>query len=196
VGIDCARLKAFWKSLRQKPPILILLMGIPGSGKTTVRSLFKIGWHIGSSDDLIPTDKSGIRDYSPNNLRTSWHQVWQDFAKNLQQKNNIILDNTFINGQERSAICNIAKGLGYFTVCIWINTPLEKCQENNLTRFHSVPPGIITKKSKGLQKPGYQEGWHLLVTLVDKDLGIVQIEDHKMLISEYISKQYNTWLKE
>jgi len=173
-------------------PKLVMIMGIPGSGKTTVRNMFPTeNYYIGSSDDLIPVDENGERIYNGQTLGKTWKQVWIGLGLALKEEKDVILDNTFLMKNERSAVCNIAKGMGYYTVCIWLNTCLEKCLENDKKRKHMVGTNVIADKYVRLQKPTDKEGWNLLVKLVDQDCGYIRFVDYTISITDFIDVCYD-----
>jgi predicted kinase len=91
----------------------------------------------------------------------------------MAQQKNIILDNTFLRSQERTSVCNIAKGLNYHTILIWVSTPFRDCLINNVCRRHPVPDKVMREKRRSLQVPSYKEGWDFIVSIKDTDFGLV-----------------------
>jgi predicted kinase len=190
-----------------RTPILIVMMGIPGSGKSSVRNLFDLSeWHLGSSDEKIPVGEDGNRQWTPSNLRESWKEVWKEFGQALGERKNIILDNTFIHRNERAAIAGIAKGLGYSTILVWLKTSLERCLENDRRRRYMVGANVIAHKYTSLQKPSYGESWDEIIKITDSDNGMIVKEDSAIsflvghtqeqnapiTLPEYINKVYGS----
>ena len=173
-------------------PILIVLMGIPGAGKSSVRNLFDLSeWHLGSSDEKLPIDKEGNRQWTPINLSKAWKEVWYELGQALGERKNIILDNTFIHRSERAAVAGIARGLGYLSILIWLKTPLERCLENDRRRHFMVGANVIAQKYINLQKPSTNEGWNEIIKLIDSDNGLITMEGNVMTIPEYIEYFYD-----
>lgn len=123
---------------------LVLLVGIPGSGKTTLsKRLTDRGFTRLCADDIRQTlfaDAGEQRD--PEKVFEIFFQQLDDAFK---QGLNVVVDNTNINTKHRQPILKKAIEAGYEDIQLWVlDTPLEVCIERNRARERAVPDDIVT----------------------------------------------------
>lgn len=140
---------------------LILLCGIPGSGKTTLAAkLAEQGFICLSADDIRQELWGDAAE------QKEAEKVFEIFFDRLQQGLsrgwNIVIDNTNINTRHREPILQQAKKAGYKDIELWVfDIPLPVCIERNKQRGRIVPEEIITNMYTTLHgsgKPEKREG--------------------------------------
>jgi predicted kinase len=90
---------------------LILLRGIPGSGKTTFAKTIE-GLHIEA--DMYFTDESGVYTFEPTKIKDAhkWcNELVEEWMREEQDK--IIVSNTFTQEWEMDSYYEMAKKYGY-----------------------------------------------------------------------------------
>ena len=139
-------------------PSLILLVGIPGSGKTTYAEKY-IKDHPGTvhlSSDKIRAELWGDEaTQGDNNQVFSLMQSRAIDALNNGQS--VIYDATNITRKDRSYIVSICpKFVKIECHIVW--APIETCIERDAARERTVGKAVIDKMLKRFQAPYYDEG--------------------------------------
>lgn len=130
---------------------MIILCGIPGSGKSTFTRSFP--FHQRINQDML-----GNRKDCENAAK-----------RNLQQGKSVIIDRTNINQQQRKYFIDIAKDFGAKVYCVYLNVPVLECIERVKNRKeHETLSGlkmteekiveIVNKFDKDFELPNELEG--------------------------------------
>ena len=109
------------------PPLdrgeVVLVMGLPGAGKSTVaRSLVALGYERLNRDEAGGSLKS---------LLPPLDRLIETGATR------IVLDNTYVSRKARAAVLRATSSRGLRTRCLWLNTSLEDAQVNAVSRIVS-----------------------------------------------------------
>ena len=136
---------------------LILLVGIPGSGKTTYAEKY-----VNNNDNTIHLSSDVIRAELWGNEATQGDNnevfsLMQSRAiESLNNGKNVIYDATNINRRDRSYIISICpKFVKIEAHVIW--APIETCIEHDAARERTVGSDVIHKMLKRFQPPYYDE---------------------------------------
>jgi predicted kinase len=124
---------------------LILMIGIPGCGKSTFtqKLLLKHPKIL-----LISTDKIRAKLFGSEEIQGSWLQIWQEiktlFQYAVTHKLTAIYDATNAQRRQRKDAIALAREIGFNQIIgIWLNTPLSVCLERNQKRDRQVREEII-----------------------------------------------------
>jgi predicted kinase len=133
---------------------LVILVGVPGSGKTTLaQKLIQRGYQWFNADSIreeLWGDAGDQRDSDK-----VYEIFFQRLEKSLAEGVDIVIDNTNINTRHRSPILQRAITAGYDDIQIWIlDVPLEMCLQRNKSRERSLPDEIVVNYYNTLQGPG------------------------------------------
>jgi predicted kinase len=153
---------------------LILLVGLPGSGKSTwARSC--LARH--PEGRLISTDAIRGQLFGDESIQSSWLKIWLEVRRQFQeavgqialgQASFAIYDATnAVRKQRRQAIA-LARKTGFSQISgLWLNTPLWVCLEQNQRRDRQVPEAVILRMSRRLYgaPPSVEEGLDSLIEL-------------------------------
>lgn len=133
---------------------LVLMIGVPGSGKSTLsQRLIDKGYRALNADSIReelwgdPTDQK-----EPD-------RVFEIFFKRMDEMlaagDDIVIDNTNTNPRHREQAISRARAHGYEDIQLWIiDVPLEICLERNRQRQRNVPEDIVAKMHATINGPG------------------------------------------
>src|SRR4051794_9697713 len=145
---------------------VVLVMGIPGAGKTRVAAEYAARGYVRLN-----------RDERGGSLRELADALDQRLASGDRQ---VVLDNTYLTRAARSYVLEAARRHGLPARCIWLDTPLDQAQvnivERLLERFGHLPApdelrllarrgdGVLAPTSqmralRELEPPSADEGW-------------------------------------
>ena len=139
-------------------PSLILLVGIPGSGKTTYAKNY-----IEQNSNTLHLSSDAIRKelYGNENIQGNPVDVFSLMQKRaievLNNGCNVIYDATNITRKDRSSIIGVCPKFAKIE-CHIIWAPIEVCIERDAARDRTVGKEVIDKMLKRFQAPYYDEG--------------------------------------
>lgn len=152
-----------------------LMVGIAGSGKSTIAKEIEYSIRMSSpkydeygradkvvlisSDDIRAEILGDVNDQSQNDKVFS--HVHKLIKQAVKDYNHIIVDATNITIKNRRAIMNcLDNKKDYHKVAYIVNTPIEKCKENNSKRDRKVPDYVIDNQAKKFEIPFANEGFN------------------------------------
>lgn len=148
------------------PPYFIMMVGLSGSGKSTVSQ--KIYEKLSKETDVVILSSDNIRaellndinDQSNNNLVFS--TLHKRVINNLKNNISVIYDSTNLNLKDRKSILKQLKDIDCTKIAYVMTTPFEKCKEQNANRDRVVPEGVIDKQRIKFSIPLYGEGFDII----------------------------------
>lgn len=152
-------------------PILALMTGISGSGKSTYANGLKTSLKLEnkldtktiSMDDIRAELTSDAADQSKN--AEVFNLTRQRVISGLKQGNNVIVDVTAPTPKDRRTWIDIAKMNGSEVRAYFINTPIEVAKKRNSSRARVVPDFVIDRQFAKLVPPKESEGFDLVTTI-------------------------------
>lgn len=133
---------------------IILMIGVPGSGKTTLaQKIAEKGWKY------INADSIRLELYGNAAEQGDKEQVFTLFFTRLEELMmegvDVIIDNTNLNPKQRKPILERCEKFGYADIQLWLlDIPLELCLERNRSRDRIVPEDIVSNMYVELYKSG------------------------------------------
>ncbi len=143
-----------------KDKTLLILIGIPASGKSTFCRRYCNGIKVISLDILK----------TRNNEDRQLYDV-------LNSQQNVVIDNTNITINARKRYIDLAKEHHYNIVGVYFQSMVDKSFKRNEFRENKVSKRAILSKAKQLEQPNYDEGFD--------ELYYVKIENDNFLISKW-----------
>jgi aminoglycoside phosphotransferase family enzyme/predicted kinase len=113
--------KLFSLDLQKHPPLLFLVVGLSGTGKSTVASKIAVDYHgVLINTDVVRKESAGINRYErhhdslntglydPQKIDDTYEHVIQQAETNLQKGDNVVLDATFQKKKYRQLAYELA----------------------------------------------------------------------------------------
>ena len=151
---------------------LILLIGLPGSGKSTIASRLL---QANPQRQVISTDAIRLRLFGNEAIQGHWLKVWQEVGRQFQQAVEqqtagqaleTIYDATNVVRRDRRRVIALARTCGFEDITgVWLNTPLDLCLQRNRQRDRQVPDAIILRMHRCLMgaPPSMSDGCDRLI---------------------------------
>lgn len=147
-------------------PRLVVLAGLPASGKSTFSDgLVENGFVRLSLDEIrkeIYGDASDLGDW-----KVTRKIIDERFNAALAAKKNIVIDNTHFMRSHRSRVIKIAKEAGYVDIHVVVmDVTLEECIARNAKRERVVKEEVIRDMHKMLYGPQFPNDDEGMVTVL------------------------------
>ncbi len=151
---------------------LILLIGLPGSGKSTLTKQL-----LAECPQMLLISTDAIRGqlFGYEAVQGPWLLIWREIEQQFQQAiataNTAIFDATNAQRRHRREVIALARNLGFTHIRgIWVDTPVWLCLARNKRRSRQVPEEIILRMHRQLRDapPSLEEGLDSLIRLSEK----------------------------
>ena len=157
---------------------LYIMMGIPGSGKST--------WcekNISNKDSYVSRDRIRFGLLKPgDNYFAKENEVYREFInlidKKLMTYNEAYVDQTSLNSGARRKLIRSLQTKPDEIHVIWLKTSLQKSLFQNAKRqgLERVPDDSIRQMCNNLEKPTWAEGVKYLHIIEDEKETIIDLE--------------------
>lgn len=151
-NIEILPLKTDYIFYPKKSKELIIMVGYPGSGKSTIANNYlKPNNYIIINQDSLKTKK----------------KCYEEIEKNMILNNNIVIDNMNYTKEKRKEFIDIAKKYNYSSRAIFLETSYELSKHNMLYRYYMsngeisrVPDLVYNQIKKNINIPELEEGFY------------------------------------
>lgn len=141
-----------------KIPQMIMMIGLPGSGKTTYAKEHYPNAVIHSSDDLRE-ELFGDAGYQGDNEKL-FVELHKRIRRDLQEGKDVVYDATNINSRRRRAFLkDLPEWPGCRKKAVVVVEPYEICLKQNEQRARKVPVASIRRMLMNWNTPYWYEGW-------------------------------------
>ena len=134
---------------------LYVLIGLPGSGKSTYAKTLE--GNLVSSDEY--REKTTVDSSHQSANDKVFKQLYSDIRETMKTGEDCIFDATNCTYKSRTRILELALKYKYFATAIVVYQPIDKCIAWDTLRSRSVGSDVIWKYAKSFQFPQYEEGF-------------------------------------
>ena len=150
--------------------VLIVLCGLPGSGKSTYANYLTESGHF----ECVSTDQIRKELYGSENTQGNGKEVFTTAFLHLQAyglvKKNCVFDATNITPRARKKVVQGCRKYYDLIICKYINTPLDVCLHRNSRRERIVPTEVILRMANNFVMPSREEGFDYVETITTNPL--------------------------
>ena len=165
-------------------PVFLMVVGLPGSGKSTYIEKYYSNYHVHSSD-AIREELSG--DVNNQDINKQVFSTLHKRVKNdLVAGYNVVYDATNISWKRRKAFLQELKNINCHKECVLMATPFELCVQRNNERDRVVPYVVIERMYKNFDIPWYNEGWDSIVIAYANSDVMTQYGDWRRFVIDYL----------
>jgi predicted kinase len=169
-------------------PHLLLLIGLPGSGKST----YATAWAAADAQRrIVATDAIRLKLFGDAAVQGSWLQVECEVARQFREVvradaldvaphlSAVMYDATNARQSYRRQAIALARTCGFTSITgLWITTPLEVALARNRRRDRPVPEPVILQMYQDLlaAPPGLADGLDVMVQLWQPELADLHLQ--------------------
>lgn len=152
-------------------PKLIMMIGIPASGKSYIAEQIKLDGEKVSDDKIVihSSDKLRKELFDDVNDQSNNAELFKELEKrikvDLANGVSVIYDATNINKKRRKSFLNTLKNISCEKICAVVLSPYEDCINSNHERDRCIPDEVITRMYKHYQPPSIKEGFDNIVLM-------------------------------
>lgn len=128
------------KKLELNSPLIIIMMGLPGAGKTFFARQLANNLNLGYiSEDRIRHDIFATPKFTADEQATIRRVMGYMIEELSRVKKHIILDGRFLSAGERQKIHQVMLGAGYQSLTVWVQTEEDLAKRRAFRRDKRKP---------------------------------------------------------
>lgn len=173
---------------RDNMPVMLMLVGLPGSGKSFVAEKMKKEYMFDCqihSSDALRKELFGNEEEQEYNTEL-FIELHRRIREDLKNGVSVIYDATNINKKKRIAFLKELVNIPCYIECLIVATPYETCIRQNTERERVVPEDVIRRMYLAWQPPDYREGFSKISICYHED-----VYTQKWQYSQYMSSIEN-----
>lgn len=147
---------------------LILMVGLPGSGKTTfANTMFDKEIIVLSSDGIRKELYGSESDQNHNDI--VYKTLYERAVKNLLNNKTVVIDSTNSSKENRKRALSHFLNMNITRTAIVINTDVETCIKQNAKRERIVEESVIIEFANAFSFPTKDEGFDEIIFYKNKN---------------------------
>jgi len=147
--------------------IFVMMVGLPGAGKTWLRQKAFFDAKVICPDDRIGYTKD--KPWTPRVASAAWRDADEKFDAALadKQADLVVFDATNVAAKRRRKYMSNAIKAGMQTVAVYCQAGKSVCLERNAARneHRRVPLDVIDRMCGNLEPPSLKEGFHMVARI-------------------------------
>ena len=144
-----------------------MLVGLPGSGKSTYAGKLKKEGVIIHSSDRVREELGDVNDQSKN--EEVFRILHKRIKDDLKSGKSVAYDATNLNRKRRIAFLKELKNISCKKICVLVATPYEMCVTQNFKRDRRVPVEVIWRMYTSFNIPCEREGFDDVIVHYPKE---------------------------
>lgn len=161
---------------------LIMLVGIPASGKTTIAKKYEKNGYVWHSSDEIRLEFN-LPETKEGNIET-FNILHRRVHKDLKNGKNVIYDATNMSRKRRIGFLRSINKIDCFKKCIFTLASIETCKERNKKRERVVPDEVYDRMISIFSAPFVIEGWDEIQVIVTDYSAIKKIKKEELDVDQ------------
>lgn len=168
--------KERWEEIVFEEKTFLLLIGVPGAGKTTFVSWEVFGsGRLGVGALLNPDEllfEEGVYRWSGPGVRRAWEEIQYTFLKRCKEGGPIVLDATMGQAKTRGWYLRRAKEAGYRCIGLYFPPAPEVLRVRNLERSppsKRLPEERLREFIDRFEAPALEEGFDEMFTITARE---------------------------
>ena len=152
-----------------KRPVLFTMIGLPGSGKSTIADNLVVERNTGEYSRPVIHSSDSLRKelFGKEGTQGDNGMIFSELHKRMKQDlkdgKDVVFDATNVNKKFRINFIRELKNIDCFNVAVCVMTPYELCLKNNVSRERVVPENVIRSMYLKWCPPSKQEGFDDIV---------------------------------
>lgn len=149
-------------------PNFYMMVGLPGSGKSTYARENIEGAVICSSDSIR---EELIGDINSQEKNEEVFRILHKRVKDtLKSGKSVVYDACNISSKRRKAFLDELKNIDCYKVCYIMATPYDRCRGRNSARERKIPEDVIRRMYTHWNTPYYFEGWNSIHIIQSEEI--------------------------
>lgn len=139
---------------------LIIMVGLPASGKSTYLKRMYKGYTVISTDSIRKEvhGQEECQDKAQQIFNLAYYRI----EKALSNNENVVFDATNLRARNRKYLCKRFRLFTNDIVAEYINTPVNECIARDKQRSRTVGAEVIQRMAQTMSEPRLDEGFDLV----------------------------------
>lgn len=173
-------------------PAFVMVVGLPGSGKSTYIEKYYQTFNVHSSDAIREELSGDVNNQDIN--KQVFNTLHKRVKEDLSNGKSVVYDATNISWKRRKTFLQELNSIKCRKECILMATPFELCVQRNNARDRVVPYFVIERMYKNFDIPWYNEGWDAITIAYADTTAMTQYGDWSRFVTDHLDfEQESKW---